>query len=150
MVSPNIMVYLLKDFHHFEFLWKSHYTLHSLKPTVWLLKQFSRSLFGWWSMHSSLLRTFGLSAISTYNWYLPSIFGTNALIWGYFWNVRKGRFWGHWGLRSLRLQPRNFSIISESLAANLEKVRQTSVWQTVPKFWFIWLFYCSSKTYSCK
>ena len=30
--------------------------------------------------HSSLLRTFGFSAISTYNSYLPSIFGTNALI----------------------------------------------------------------------
>ena len=44
------------------------------------------------------------------------------------------------GLRSevievvLRLRPRNFEIISESLAANLEKVRQTSVCQTVPKF----------------
>ena len=50
----------------------------------------------------------------------------------------------------LRLRPRNFAIISESLTANLEKVRQTSVWQTVPKFWFICLFYCSSKTYSCK
>ena len=41
----------------------------------------------------------------------------------------------------LRLRPRNFGIISESLATNLEKVRQTSVWQTVPKFWFIWLWY---------
>jgi hypothetical protein len=41
----------------------------------------------------------------------------------------------------LRLRPRNFVIISESLAANLEKVRQTSVWQTVPKFWFIYLFF---------
>ena len=50
----------------------------------------------------------------------------------------------------LRLQPWNFAIIPESLAANLEKVRQTSVWQTVPKFWFICLFYCSSKTYYCK
>ena len=40
-------------------------------------------------------------------------------------------------------------IITESLAANLKKVRQTSVWQVVPKFWFIWLcnryfiFYCT-------
>ena len=30
--------------------------------------------------HSSLLRTFAFSAISTYNSYLPLIFGTNALI----------------------------------------------------------------------
>ena len=45
----------------------------------------------------------------------------------------------NWGW-ILRLRPRNFVIISESLAANLEKVRQTSVWQTVPKFWFICFF----------
>ena len=25
------------------------------------------------------------------------------------------------------------------MAPNLEKVRQTSVWKTVSKFWFIWL-----------
>ena len=31
-------------------------------------------------VHSSLLRTFGFSAISTSNYYLQSIFGTNALI----------------------------------------------------------------------
>jgi hypothetical protein len=30
------------------------------------------------------------------------------------------------------------------------KVRQIFVWQKVPKLWFICLFYCSSKTYSCK
>ena len=46
----------------------------------------------------------------------------------------------------LRLRPRNFAIIPESLAANLEKVRQTTVWQTVPKFWFIWLWYLSYKS----
>ena len=50
----------------------------------------------------------------------------------------------------LRLRLWKFVIISESLAASLEKVRQSSVWQKVPKFWFICLFYCSSKTYSCK
>ncbi len=50
------------------------------------------------------------------------------------------------GLRSevievvLRLRPRNFRIIPESLAANLEKVRQTSVSQTGPEFRFICLF----------
>ena len=40
----------------------------------------------------------------------------------------------------LRLWPWNLAIISESLAANLEKVRQTSVWQTVPKFWLFDFF----------
>ena len=44
----------------------------------------------------------------------------------------------------LKLQPRNVLGSSESLTANLEKVRQTSVWQMVPKFWFIWLWYLSS------
>ena len=48
----------------------------------------------------------------------------------------------NWGW-ILRLRPWNFVIISESLAAYLEKVRQTFVWQTVPKFWFIWLWYLS-------
>ena len=42
----------------------------------------------------------------------------------------------------LRMWPLNFATISESLAANL-KLRQTSFWQTVPKFWFICLFYRS-------
>ena len=40
----------------------------------------------------------------------------------------------------LRLWTWNLVIISERLAANLEKVMQTSVWQTIPKFWFICLF----------
>ena len=43
----------------------------------------------------------------------------------------------------LRLWPWNFVIICERLATKLEKVRQMSVWQTVPKFWFIWLWYLS-------
>ena len=38
------------------------------------------------------------------------------------------------GLWILRLRPQTFVIISESLAANLKKVRQTSVWQTVSFF----------------
>ena len=43
----------------------------------------------------------------------------------------------------LRLQPQNLAIISECLTANLEKVRQTSAWHMVIKFWFIWLWYLS-------
>ena len=90
-----------------------------------------------------LLRTFVFCAISPYNSYLHSIFGTNALIWGHFKNVpflrplrlKNNRDW------ILRLRRWNFVISSESLAANFEKVRQTFVWQTVPNFWFIWLWY---------
>ena len=37
----------------------------------------------------------------------------------------------------------DLEIIPECLAANLEKVWSTSVWQTVAKFWFIWLWYIS-------
>ena len=42
-----------------------------------------------------------------------------------------------------RLQSQNILVSSECLAANLKKVRQTSVWQMVPKFWIIWLWYIS-------
>ena len=59
-----------------------------------------RTLLVMISQHSSLLSAFGLSATSTYDSYLPLIFGIFGLIWGHFWNVRKGRFWGHGGLRS--------------------------------------------------
>ena len=50
-------------------------------------------------IHSSLLSVFGLNAASTYDSYLPLIFGIFGLIWGHFWNVRKGRFRGHGGRR---------------------------------------------------
>ena len=46
------------------------------------------------------LEEFWFNAISTYNSYLPSIFRTNALIWGYFRNVRKG----HWGQRTIDVE----------------------------------------------
>ena len=63
-----------------------------LKPTKRLV------LFN--SDHSSLLKTFGLNATSSYDSYLPLIFGKFALIWGHFQNVSVGRFrgcWGRWG-----------------------------------------------------
>ena len=79
---------------------------------------------------------FWFFATSTYNSWLSSIFGTNAL--SLFLNCKEGPFLRP--LRSkddrcwiLRLQPWNFVIISENLAGKLEKVRQTSVWQTVPQ-----------------
>ena len=40
----------------------------------------------------------------TYNSYLPSIFGTNALIWGYFPNYLQHCFWGHWGQRMIEVE----------------------------------------------
>ena len=38
-------------------------------------------------IHSSLLSVFGLNATSTYDSYLPLIFGKFALIWGHFQNI---------------------------------------------------------------
>ena len=47
--------------------------------------------------HSSLLRTFGFSVTTTYNSYLPLIFGKFPMIWGHFKNICECHFWGHWG-----------------------------------------------------
>ena len=43
-------------------------------------------------------------SLPTIHMYLPAIFGTNALIWGFFQNVWKGRFWGHWGQRTFKVE----------------------------------------------
>ena len=68
---------------------------------LWLFIKFQKYL----ANHFLLLMTFLVFfAISTYNSYLPSIFGTNALIWGYFWNVRKGRVWVHWGQSTINVE----------------------------------------------
>ena len=68
------------------------------------------------SLHSSLLRIFGLSATSTYDSYFPLIFGIIGLIWGHFWNVRKGRFWGHGGRRGqTTLKSKTMKILNQNL-----------------------------------
>ena len=69
--------------------------------------------------HSSLLSVFGLSATSSYDSYLPLIFGIFGLIWGHFWNVRKGRFRGHGGRRS---QTASKSKTTKILNQNLQKL----------------------------
>ena len=74
---------------------------------------------------SSLLRTFSLSATSTHNLCLQSIFGKNALIWGHFENVWYSRFWGHWGQRTFEV---------EFLGYNLENLKSfLKVWLPTPK-----------------
>ena len=60
-----------------------------LKPTKRLV------LFN--SDHSSLLKTFGLNATSTYDSYLSLTFGNFALIWGHFQNISVCHFLGRWG-----------------------------------------------------
>ena len=72
--------------------------------------------------HSSLLRTFVFSATSTYNSYLPLIFGKFALIWGHFQNICVCRFWGHWGRRG---QTTSKSKTTKILNENLLKLDET-------------------------
>ena len=69
--------------------------------------------------HSLLLSVFGLSATSTYDSCLPLILGIFGLIWGHFWNVRKGHFWGHGGRRG---QTTSKSKTTKILNQNLLKV----------------------------
>ena len=91
---------------------------------------------------SSLLRTFGLSTTSTYDSYLPLIFGIFGMIWGHFWNVRKGRFRGHAGRRG---QTASKSKTTKILNQNLQKLdeiqnlvsatsKMTS-WPQRPRLW---------------
>ena len=106
--------------------------------------------------HPSLLRSFSSSATDLHLQFMPPIniwkkcidlrLFWKCLVWPFLRPLRSKdvRCW------IFRLQPRTFVIFSESLAANFQKDRQSFVWQTVPKVWFICLFYCSSKTYSCK
>ena len=66
--------------------------------------------------HPSLLRTLGFSATSTYNSYLPLIFGKFALIWGHFQNVSVCRFWGRWGRRGQTTsKSKTMKILNENL-----------------------------------
>jgi hypothetical protein len=77
-----------------------------------------------------------------------SIYGKNGIIpWHFFW-ILSWAFQGRWGrmkmeVEFLRLRPRNFAIIPDTFSPHLRMVRYTSVYQTVPKFWFIWLCYIS-------
>ena len=66
--------------------------------------------------HSSLLWTFGLSATSTYNSYLPLLFGKFALIWGHFQNVSVCHFQGRWGRRGQTTsKSKTMKILNENL-----------------------------------
>ena len=84
------------------------------KPILSKISGISMNIF-----HPSLLRTFGFSATSTYNSYLPLLFGIFGMIWGHFWNVRKGRFRGHGGRRG---QTASKSKTTKILNQNLQKL----------------------------
>jgi hypothetical protein len=86
----------------------------------------------------SLLRTFGFFCDLSLKFIPPINIWKNCIDLRLFSKILVEPF-----LKPLRLRSRNFVIISKSLAANLKKVRQTSVWQTVLKFWFVWLWYLS-------
>ena len=74
--------------------------------------------------HSSLLRTFGLNATSTYDSYLPLIFGKFVLIWGHFQNVSVCRFRGRWGCRG---QTTSKSKTTKILNENLLKLDEIQI-----------------------
>ena len=80
--------------------------------------------YRWRHCHSSLLSVFGLSATSTYDSYLPLIFGIFGMIWGHFWNVRKGRFRGHGGRRG---QTASKSKTTKILNENLLKLDEIQI-----------------------
>ena len=65
------------------------------------------------------------------------MFGRFEFIWCYFQNIFEAiEFKGQLSF--------NFEAAAAAFKIfNIEKVRQTSVWKMVPKFWFIWLFYIS-------
>ena len=93
-------------------------------------------------IHSSLLRTFGLSATSTYDSYLPLIFGKFALIWGHFWNIRKGRFWGHWGHRDQTTSKSKTMKILNKILLKLDEIQnlasgtsKMTSWRQRPRKW---------------
>ena len=66
------------------------------------------------------------------------------MIWGYFKNICVCRYWGHWG-QILNFEAATSKICNHfwKFGCRLEELRHTSVWQTVPKFWFIWLWHYS-------
>ena len=74
--------------------------------------------------HSSLLSVFGLNATSTYDSYLPLIFGKFALIWGHFQNILTSRFRGRWGRRG---QTTSKSKTTKILNENLLKLDEIQI-----------------------
>ena len=92
--------------------------------------------------HSSLLSVFDLSATSTYDSYLPLIFGIFGLIWGHFWNVRKGRFRGHGGHRGqTTLKSKTTKILNQNLL-KLDEIQilasatsKMTSWSQRPRKW---------------
>ena len=97
--------------------------------------------------HSSLLSVFGLNATSTYDSYLPLIFGKFALIWGHFQNILTSRFWGRWGRRG---QTTSKSKMMKILNENLLKLDEIQIlasatskmtsWPQRPRKWLSGFF----------
>ena len=97
--------------------------------------------------HSSLLRTFGLSATSTNDSYLPLLFGKFALIWGHFQNVSVCRFrgrWGRWGQTTSK--SKTTKILNENLL-KLDKIQnlasvtsKMTSWPQRPRKWLSGFF----------
>jgi hypothetical protein len=87
----NLVIYLIFS--------RCSVILHCLPLSKYLELTMHCAMLNHCTGHSSLLRTFGFSATSTYDSYLLLIFGKFALIWGHYKNVLASHFWGHWGRR---------------------------------------------------
>ena len=100
-----------------------------------------------YSKHSSLLSVFGLNATSTYDSYLPLIFGKFALIWGHFQNILMSRFrgrWGRWGQTTSK--SKTTKILNENLL-RLDEIQnlasatsKMASWPQRPRKWLSGFF----------
>ena len=88
--------------------------------------------------HSSLLRTFGFSVTSTYNSYLPLIFGKFAMIWGHFQNICVSRFWGHWGHRGQTTSKSKTTKILKENLLKLDEIQNLASATTKMTSWPQW------------
>ena len=98
-------------------------------------------------IHSSLLSVFGLNATSTYDSYLPLIFGKFALIWGHFQNILTSRFRGRWGRRGQTTsKSKTTKILNENLL-KLDEIQnlasatsKMTSWPQRPRKWLSGFF----------
>ena len=100
------------------------------------------------NMHSSLLSVFSLNATSTYDSYLPWIFGKFAMIWGHFQNISTSRFRGRWGhLSQTTSKSKTTKILNENLLKRDDEIQnlasatsKMTSWPQRPRKWLSGFF----------
>ena len=90
------------------------------------------------NMHSSLLSVFSLNATSTYDSYLPWIFGKFAMIWGHFQNISTSRFRGRWCRRGQTTsKSKTMKILNENLL-KLDEIQNLASATSKMTSWPLW------------